>query len=242
MARHYIFYKPKGENMNVLVAGANGNIGKQIVNLLLERDHNVRAMVQDSAEAAEFERIGAQPVIADLEQDVRFAVEGCDAVVFAAGAGEESDADKIDLVDKDGAIKLIKACEENAVNRFIMLSSMGTDNPDEAPSKLQHYLKAKAAADTKLKKSRLNYTIIKPGRLTDNDSTGKIRAAKKLQDANGEISRADVAATVAAALNNENSYRKSFEILAGDDPVSVALVTLPQDPAMGATGSALASD
>lgn len=224
--------------MNVLVVGANGNTGKQIVNLLLEREHDVRAMVRDASQAADMKRIGAQPVVADLEQEVNFAVEGCDAVIFAAGSGAHTGPDKTVSVDKDGAIKLIKACEENGVNRFIMLSSIGTDDPEAGPSKLQHYLQAKAAADEKLQKSNLNYTIIRPGRLTDNEATGKIRAAKKLKDTNGDISRADVATTIVASLNNENSYRKTFEILSGKDPINVALVTLLHDPATGASGSA----
>lgn len=219
--------------MNVLVAGASTDTGKQIVNLLLERDHNVRAMVANNNEAEELERIGANPVIADLKQDIRFVVEGCDAVIFAAGIGEERDMAKIDAIDKDGAIRLIKACEENAVNRFVMLSTLGTDKVEEAPSQLQHYLKAKAAADAKLEKSRLNYTIIKTGKLTDNDSTGKIQAAERLKDIDAEISKADVAATVAEALNNENSYRKSFGISGGDDPVSVALITMSRKDTIG---------
>ncbi len=129
--------------------------------------------------------------------------------------------------------RLIKACEENAVNRFVMLSTLGTDKVEEAPSQLQHYLKAKAAADAKLEKSRLNYTIIKTGKLTDNDSTGKIQAAERLKDIDAEISKADVAATVAEALNNENSYRKSFGISGGDDPVSVALITMSRKDTIG---------
>lgn len=225
--------------MNVLVAGANGRTGKQIVNLLLERDHEVRAMIRDASQAAEMKRIGAQPVIADLEHDVSFAVEGCDAVIFAAATSGLASPEKTDSVDRDGPIKLIKACEENAVNRFIMLSSLGTDNPEAAPSEYQHYFKAKAVANNKLEKSSLNYTIIKAATLTDNDATGKIKASKKLQDSAGDISRADVAATIVASLNNENSYRKTFEIISGEDPISVALVTLPHDPATGASGSAL---
>lgn len=212
--------------MNVLVVGANGNTGKQIVNLLLENDHYVRAMVRASEQAEELTKMGAKPVIADLENDVNFAVEGCDAVIFAAGSGPDTGEDKTLGVDRDGAIKLIKACEQNAVNRFVMLSSIGADNPDQGPSKLQTYLKAKAEADEKLKKSNLNYTIIRPGRLSDNNMTGKIVADKKLQKKDGEISRADVASTIVASLLNENTYRKTFEILSGDQPINVALSTL----------------
>ncbi len=212
--------------MNVLVVGANGNTGKQIVNLLLENEHEVRAMVRAPEQADEFSKMGAIPVIADLEQDVNFAVEGCDAVIFAAGSGSGTGEDKTLSVDRDGAIKLIKACEQNAVNRFIMLSSIGADSPDQGPSKLQTYLKAKSEADEKLKKSNLNYTIIRPGRLSNDEMTGKILVDKRLENKEGEISRADVASTIVASLLNENTYRKTFEVLAGDQPINVALATL----------------
>lgn len=225
--------------MNVLVAGAHGNTGKQIVNLLLEEGHEVRAMIRDAAQEEEMRKMGATPVVADLERDVNFAVEGCDAVIFAAGSGGHTGPDKTEAVDKNGAIRLIKACEENAVNRFVMLSSIGTDNPEAGPSKIQHYLKAKAAADEKLKKSDLNYTIIRPGLLTDKDATGKITASKKLPDTSGDIARADVAATIVEALDHENTYRKTFEILSGESPISVAMTTLDHEPATGASGSAI---
>lgn len=212
--------------MNVLVVGAHGNTGKQIVNLLLENDHDVRAMIRDPKQAEEIKKMGAVPVVADLEHDINFAVEGCDAVIFAAGSGPDTGEDKTMSIDRDGAIKLIKACEENAVNRFVMLSSLGADSPEQGPSKLQTYLKAKADADEKLKKSSLNYTIIRPGTLTDNDTTGKIVADKKLEKKEGDISRGDVASTIVASLLNENTYRKTFEVLSGDQPISVALTTL----------------
>lgn len=199
------------------------------MNLLLERDHHVRAMIRNPDQIEEMKKMGADYVIADLEQDVNFAVEGCDAVIFAAGSGPDTGSDKTISVDQDGAIKLIRACEENAVNRFIMLSAMGTDKPEEGPNKLQDYLKAKATADEKLKKSNLNYTIIRPGPLNDNDMTGKIMAEKHLKNREGEISRADVATTIAESLNNENTYRKTFEILSGNKPIGVALATLDLD-------------
>lgn len=212
--------------MNVLVVGAHGNTGQQIVNLLLEEDHHVRAMIRDPQQAEEIKKMGAVPVVADLEHDINFAVEGCDAVIFTAGSGPDTGEDKTISVDRDGAIKLIKACEENAVNRFVMLSSIGVDEPEEAPGKLQAYLKAKADADEKLKKSNLNYTIIRPGALNDNETTGKITADKKLEKKEGKISRGDVASTIVAALQNENTYRKTFEVLSGDQPIGVALTTL----------------
>lgn len=212
--------------MNVLVAGANGNTGRQIVELLIEQDHYVRAMIRDNAQAEELEKLGAKPVLADLEQDVEFAVEGCDAVIFAAGSGPHTGTDKTIAVDQEGALKLIKAAENNAVNRFVMLSARGTEHPDNGPEKLKPYLEAKAKADTALQKSRLNFTIVRAGKLTDGNATGKIKAGKKLQDEGGDISRADVAMTMVTALENENTYRKTIEILSGDTPIEGALTSL----------------
>lgn len=209
--------------MNVLVAGANGNTGRQIVGLLLEENHNVRAMIRDAAQADEMEKLGAEPVLADLESDVNFAVMGCDAVIFAAGSGAGTSSDKTLAVDRDGAIKLIEACEKHAVNRFIMLSSIGADDPENGPDKLKTYLEAKAQADKRLVKSHLNYTIIRPVTLNDEAEVGKINAQKKLDEADGEIPRADVAAVIVEALDNENTYRKSIEITSGDTPIGGAL-------------------
>lgn len=212
--------------MNILVAGANGNTGKQIVGLLLEENHNVRAMVRDSSQVAELERLGAEPVLADLESDIDFAVFGCDAVIFAAGSGPETGDDKTRAVDRDGAIKLIEACEKNAVNRFIMLSAAGVENPENGPSKLRTYLESKAEADKRLKKSHLNYTIIRPVSLNDEAETGKINAKERLDDTSGEISRADVAAVIVEAIDNENTYRKSIEISSGATPIGGAFSML----------------
>lgn len=212
--------------MNVLVAGANGNTGRQIVELLAEEEHTVRALIRDNSQAEEMIKIGAQPVLGDLEQDIGFAVEGCDAVIFAAGSGSHTGPDKTIAVDQEGAIKLIKAAENNAANRFIMLSAMGTDRPEEGPEKLRPYLEAKAKADKALVKSKLNYTILRPGLLTNGEATGKIRVSEKLSDNEGDISRADVARTIVSALQNESTYRQVFELLSGDTPIDGALTSL----------------
>jgi uncharacterized protein YbjT (DUF2867 family) len=208
--------------MNVLVAGAHGKIGMQIVTLLLENDHHVTAMVKEQDQIEEMEKLGAKPVLANLETDVAFATEGVNAIIFTAGSGPNTGPDKTITVDQDGAIKLIEACEKNAVERFVMLSAMGVDNPDQGPEKIQHYLKAKLKADERLKKSNLNYTIIRPGRLTNDEETGTIEASEHLTGA-GEISRADVALILVEALNNENTYRKTIDVLNGDKQIAEAL-------------------
>jgi uncharacterized protein YbjT (DUF2867 family) len=208
--------------MNILVAGSHGKTGMQIVTLLLEDDHHVTAMVKEQDQLAEMEKLGAKPLLANLETDIAFATEGIDAVIFAAGSGPHTGPDKTITIDQEGAIKLIEACEKNAVERFVMLSAMGVDNPDEGPEKIQHYLKAKHKADERLKKSSLNYTIIRPGRLTNDEETGTIEASEHLTG-HGEISRADVALTIVEALENENTYRKTIDILNGDKKIMEAL-------------------
>ena len=87
---------------------------------------------------------------------------------------------------------------------------------------MRPYLRAKARADERLQESGLDYTIIRPGSLTEDEGTGAIEAAEKL-GRRGEIPREDVASTFAAALEDENTYHKTFEILAGETPIREAL-------------------
>ncbi|WKN30565.1 SDR family oxidoreductase [Porifericola rhodea] len=213
--------------MNILVAGAHGKTGLQIVKLLVEREHNVLAMIRDDSQSEEMEKLGAIPYIANLEGDIEFAVEGAQAVIFAAGSGPNTGEDKTKSVDRDGAIKLIEACERNGVERFILLSSVGTDEPTQGPEKLQPYLKAKAASEKRLLKSNLNYTIVRPGMLNNDPESNHIIAQERLEDKQGQISRADVALSIVEALENNHTYRKTFEIIGGGNlEVEEALNTL----------------
>jgi uncharacterized protein YbjT (DUF2867 family) len=170
---------------------------------------------------------GAEPVLVDLEEEevdgaVRRAVQGCDAIVFAAGAGPGSGAARKETMDYGGAVKLVEAAEKHGVGRYLMLSSMGAGNPEGGSEAMQPYLFAKARADERLQESGLDYTIIRPGRLTNEDGTGRIEASEAL-GRRGEISRDDVARTFAEALEMRTIYRKTFEILAGDTPIRQAL-------------------
>ena len=184
-------------------------------------------MVRKEEQLADVEADGAEPVLVDLEEEeaeggVGEAVEGCDAIVFAAGAGPGSGAERKETMDYGGAVKLIEAAESRGVRRYLMLSAMGAADPDNASEQMQPYLSAKARADERLQGSDLDYTIIRPGSLTDEEGTGRIEAAESL-GRRGEITREDVAETFAAALEEENTYHKTFEILAGDTPVGEAL-------------------
>jgi uncharacterized protein YbjT (DUF2867 family) len=203
---------------NVLVAGANGTTGKQIVKLLTESQYfKPVAMVRKKEEMTQFENDGIEAVLADLENDVSHAVKNIDKVVFAAGSGGKN----VIGVDQDGAKRLIDASKNANVKKFVMLSSMGADAPEKA-EELQDYLKAKHNADEYLKSSGLNYAIVRPGSLNNDNATNHIKLKEKLSE-RGEISRADVAQTLVRVLNDDTANKVSFEILKGDTLIGKAL-------------------
>jgi uncharacterized protein YbjT (DUF2867 family) len=210
--------------MNVLIAGAHGQVGQEVTTLLGQSDHDARGMVRDEAQVSDIEALGVEAVVADLEEDVSHAVRGYDAIIFAAGSGGEN----VWGVDRDGAIRLMETTEEQEAQRFVMLSSMNADAPEDSPDALQEYLRAKAEADERLRSSSLPYTIVRPGPLTNESGTGRIKTGENL-DRDGDIPRADVAQTLVAALDIENTHGQTFEILSGDQPIEDALNDLPSE-------------
>lgn len=203
---------------NVLVAGANGTTGKQIVKLLSETQHfKPVAMVRKKEQMAQFETKGIATVLGDLEQDVSHAFKNIDKVIFAAGSGGKN----VIGVDQEGAKRLIDASKHSNIKKFVMLSSMGADAPEKA-EQLQEYLKAKQNADEHLKNSGLNYAIVRPGTLTNDNATNHIQLKEKLSQS-GEISRADVAQTLVRVLNDDAANKVSFEILNGDTLIGDAV-------------------
>lgn len=203
---------------NILVAGANGTTGKQIVNLLNESQYfNPIAMVRKEEQQEQFKAKSIDTVLADLEKNVEHAFNNVDKVIFAAGSGGE----KVKEVDENGAKKMIDASKNTNVRKFVMLSSMGADNPEQAED-LQEYLKAKHNADVYLKNSGLDYTIVRPGTLTNDKATDKIELQEKLNKS-GEISRADVAQTLVRTLKDDISSQATFEIIKGDTLIGKAL-------------------
>ncbi|MDP8974707.1 MAG: SDR family oxidoreductase [Actinomycetota bacterium] len=208
--------------MRVLVAGANGQVGQHIVRLLAERGHEVRAMIRDEDQAQGLRELGGEPVVADLEGDISHTVEGCDAVVFSAGGGPGSGAEKKDTVDRRGAVKLIEAAQEHGARRYVMVSAMGAADPASDSEAMQPYLYAKAQADQALQESGLDYTIVRPGKLTNEAGTGTVEAAPSL-DKRGEIPREDTAYVIVATLERGNTVGKIFEVLSGNTPVEEAI-------------------
>ncbi|MGE7603202.1 SDR family oxidoreductase [Peribacillus sp. NPDC097675] len=210
--------------MNILIAGANGTTGKKIIEELSKDQKNtVYGMIRKEEQAQGIKDLGGHPVLADLEENVDKAVDNMDAIVFAAGSGPKTGPDKTTAVDKNGAIKLIDAAKKKGVERFVMLSSVGSDQPQQGPEGMQHYLEAKHDADEHLKASGLTYTIVRPVALTNEQAKGTIKADKKVDHADTSIPRADVASVLAQAISEKNTFNKIFEIHSGNDTIQEAL-------------------
>ena len=214
--------------MDVAVAGGHGQIGRRLLRLLVERGDRARGLIRNPDHAADLEAIGAEAVLCDLEAedaDVAGAIAGADAVVFSAGAGPGSGAERKQTVDLGGAVKLIDAAKANGIARYVIVSSMGADNPPPGEETFAVYLRAKAGADEALAESGLDYTIVRPGSLTNDPGTGRIDAAEHL-GRRGRIPRDDVAATLVAVLDEPATIGKTFEILSGEQEIAEALRNL----------------
>ncbi|MCM3575274.1 SDR family oxidoreductase [Mesobacillus subterraneus] len=214
--------------MKVLVVGANGQIGKQLVHLLKESsEHDVKAMLRKPEQTPEFEEKGVETVIASLEgsvEDIASAAKGCDAIVFAAGSGGHTGLDKTLLVDLDGAVKTVEAAEQAGIDRFIMVSALQAHKRENWAEAIKPYYVAKHYADRALLQSSLNYTIIRPGGLLNEPATGKIEAAENLKT--GSIPRVDVAKTILACLNEKNTFKRSFDLISGETDIVDAIKSI----------------
>jgi uncharacterized protein YbjT (DUF2867 family) len=213
--------------MNVLIIGANGKIGTILARKLKNTPHQPIAMVRKKEQQKAFEGSGIRTVLADLEKDFDHAYDGINAVVFTAGSGAHTGNDKTHLIDRLGAKKAIDLAVKHKVDRFIMVSAFGADaSPEQWPGSMAHYYEAKADADKHLMQSNMNYTILMPGRLTDDDGTNNVELGSKIDKRSGSIPRTDVATVVQKALDNEKTYGKNLELLSGDIPSDEALNNL----------------
>jgi uncharacterized protein YbjT (DUF2867 family) len=212
--------------VDVVIAGGHGQIALKLLALLAERGDRARGLIRNPEHAADLEAVGAEPVVCDLERedDIARFTAGADAVVFAAGAGPGSGPERKKTVDLGGALKLIDAAKANGTARYVMVSSVGADHPERASGPMKPYLEAKAEADRRLAESGLDWTIVRPGRLTDEPGTGLIRVGPDI--GYDEVTRDDVAATLAAVLPARNTIGKAFVLLSGDTPVEEAVRAL----------------
>jgi len=206
----------------ILVIGANGQIGKMVVNLLRNQDRPVVAMVRSKQQAEKLENIGVEVVVGDLEADFEHAFEGCDRVIFSAGSGASTGLDKTFLIDLWGAKKAIDYSVKNGVEHFLMVSGLGADAPDDWVSDMKPYLVAKYFADQYLLSSGLNYTILRPGLLTNDKGKGLITTTRSTSTNDLFISREDVAKSIEYCINRDEVSNQIFELYHGNEVISSA--------------------
>ena len=213
--------------MKTLVVGANGQIGRHVTQLLQEEDeHEVVAMIRNEEQKDYFESKGIQTTVADLLDSVeslKQTVEGFDAVIFTAGSGPKTGADMTLRIDLDGAAKMIKAAEVAGVGRFLMVSAFQANNRGNWNEEIVYYYVAKHFADKELKRSKLAYTIVRPGGLVNDPGTEKIKIGSKDLIERGTIPREDVARVLVSCLDTESTQYKSFDLISGDQEVEAAL-------------------
>jgi len=212
--------------MDVLVAGGHGQVALRLLRLLADNGDHARGMIRNPDHAADLQAAGAVPVLSDLESDdVREHVGSAHAIVFAAGAGPGSGPERKRTVDYGGAAKLMQAARELGVARYVIVSAMGTSDVQNAPEGMRPYMEAKRDADEALMNSGLDWTIVRPGGLTDEPGTGTVDAARALAR-RGQITRDDTALTIFETLRADNTIRVAFDVLAGPTPVAEAVRAL----------------
>jgi len=208
--------------MDVVVAGGHGKVGLRLLRLLADRGHRARGLVRNHEHAPDLAEVGAEAVVCDMEalDDLSGCCTDADAVVFAAGAGPGSGPERKRTVDLGAAVKLIDA----GVRRYVMVSAISAGRPDEWSEPMRPYYEAKAEADRRLQQSGLDYTIVRPGGLTDDPGTGLVTVGTGL--GRGAIPRDDVAGVLLSVLESPNTIGKTFELIAGDTPVEEAVHAL----------------
>jgi uncharacterized protein YbjT (DUF2867 family) len=212
--------------MRVVIAGGHGQIAMQLERLLAARGDDAVGIVRNPDHVADLEKVGAKAVVLDLERssvdDLVPVLSGADAVVFAAGAGPGSGSARKDTVDRDAAVLLADGALAAGVRRYVMVSAIRADEGDpDSDEVFQVYLRAKGAADAYVREQDLDWTVVRPGRLTDEPGTGQVRLGPDVEY--GEVPRADVAATLLGVLDDPATAGKQFNLVGGGTPVATAL-------------------
>ena len=214
--------------MVVAIAGGHGKIALRLTRLLAERGDRVLGLIRKPEQADDVATAGGEGVVVDLETataaELAERIEGANAIVFAAGAGPGSGAERKLTMDRDGALLAVDAAKLVGAGRYVIVSSMGADAGHQGEEVFDVYLRAKGEADAGVAASGLDHTIVRPGALTDSPGTGRVRIAEKVD--RGEVSRDDVAAVLAATLAEPATIGKAFELVAGDEQIEAALAAL----------------
>lgn len=221
----------------IVIAGGHGQIALELQRLLAGESTEVVALIRNPDHAADVRAAGGIPVVANLEDidldDLTTILQGADAVVFAAGAGPGSGSERKNTMDRDGAILFAAAAELAGARRFVMVSAHSADRFDpDSDDVFQIYLRAKSDADHTIMRGGLDWTILRPGSLTDEPGTGRVRLGTTTE--RGSIPRQDVAAVIVAVLDEPDTAGTLAEFISGDTPIPEAVASMvgstPPDP------------
>jgi nucleoside-diphosphate-sugar epimerase len=213
--------------MRIVIAGGHGQVALRLERLLSGRGDEVAGIIRRPEQADDLRAAGAEPAVCDLESasvpDVERILEGADAAIFAAGAGPGSGAERKDTVDRAACSLFADAAEAAGVRRFLVVSSMGAGRePPGTDPVFAAYLRAKAAADADVQaRAGLDWTILRPGHLTNDPGTGRVNLAEST--GRGDVPRDDVAAVLAALLDEPRTARRVLELISGDTPIEEAV-------------------
>ena len=208
--------------MKVLVIGANGNTATRVVRLIKkETSHEPIAMIRNTTQRVKFDKLGVTTVLGDLEYPIDHAIMGCNAIIFAAGSGSQTGKDKTVLVDHIGAIRSMVTAQVHGVKRYVMLSTINAE--ENSNSSIAHYHKAKAFADRHLIETNLDWTIVCPGGLRDEEGNGLVSVHSDLF-LEGITTRDNLAASLVSCLELPNTIGKRFSLIEGKTPIKEALL------------------
>jgi uncharacterized protein YbjT (DUF2867 family) len=213
----------------IAIVGGNGKVARHVITQLVTHGHQPVALVRNPTYQHDLEQLGAHVRMLDIEQDgvekYAEAFSECDAVVFSAGGGPDGNIERKRTVDLGGSLASIEAARQAGIDRFVQISAINVDRPvpDSAEPVWKAYVEAKRDADIALRESGLDWTILRPGRLTDDPGTGLVALGDSL--GRGDIPRADVAAVVVAALENPSSTGRQWDVVGGQTPVDEAVAS-----------------
>ncbi len=212
----------------IAIVGGHGQVARHLLVELRRSEHTPVALVRKEEYREELESRGAEMRLLDIEQQdasaFAAAFEGCDAVVFAAGGGPDGNLERKRTVDLEGSLKSIEGARKAGIERFVQVSAIDVDNPlpPDTGDVWRAYVEAKRDADAALRDSDLAWTIIRPGRLTDEPATGLVALGPEVE--RGDIPRADVAAVVAAVIGLESTVGQQWNLVSGQTPVAEAVL------------------
>lgn len=213
----------------IAIVGGHGQVALHLIDQLRARDHDVVALIRNDAHTSDVEQRGATARRLDIEkQDADAftkAFDGCDAVVFAAGGGPDGNIGRKKAVDLEGSLKSIQGAKGAGISRFVQVSAIGVDLPipEDTDPVWRAYVEAKRDADAAVRASGLDWTIVRPGRLTDDAPRGTVTLGDSV--GRGDVPRADVAAVLAEVLHTGAGVRRQWDLLTGDVPVEQAVAS-----------------